>query len=432
MKSIKLYPLKKSVKKEITIPGCIGYTIRALNIAAMTKGSVKILNPLKSDDISSMINALKEIGIEIEEEKESLIVHGDITDVKDGEYSIDIGLSGRTARTMLALLSVVPGVKLVACSEAFKKRPVADLVDGLRQLGANIEYLEKNGYLPVKINSCSLKPGSIRMNGTLSSQYFSAIMMVSPLIGAVKIIVNGSQASKPFIDMTIGIMQNFGVTVKNNNYQLYEINNSQKYINPGEYQIEPEATSASYFFAIAAITKGAIRINNLDPKSLQGDMKFVDVLEKMGNIVKKNTLEKWIEVQGTDKLIGNIFDMNSTPDLVPTLSVVAAFAKGATNITNIAHAKLKETDRIESTKVELQKMGINVKSSKDSITITGGSPKGSRIETYDDHRLAMSFAVAGSKLSGIMINNPNVVNKSFPEFWEKLEELGINIERSDS
>jgi len=429
MNSIKLSPLKNPITTEIILPGCIGYTIRALNIAAMTKGSVKIVNPLKSNDTYVMLNALKTLGINVEEGENHFSVHGDISNVQDKEYMINIGLSGRTARSILALLSVVPGTKIVTCDEPFKKRPVGDLVEGLKQLGAKIAYLENEGCLPVKITSGKLSPGSAKMRGELSSQYFSALMMIAPVVGDITIEVLGEQSSKPFIDMTIAIMRTFGVTVTNKEYQQYHIQ-KQTYENPETYTVEPEATSASYFFAIAALTKSTIKILDFDPQSVQGDIRFADMLEEMGCIVTKNVQEKWIKVTGTNTLQGISVDMNATPDIVITLAIVAAFAKGTTTITNIAHARLKETDRIESPKRELHKMGVTITTTHDSCTITGGNPKSAIIDTYHDHRMAMAFGVAGSKIPGMMINNPDVVNKSFPNFWDKLQEIGIKVERT--
>ncbi len=429
MNHIILQSLQTPVSKSMTIPGCIGYTIRALNIAAMTKGSVKILNPLKSDDIYSMVNALKTLGISVYEGENYFIVHGDIKQIKNAEYIIDIGLSGRAARTLLALLCVVPGKKVLTCKEDFKKRPVGDLIDGLMQIGAKIEYQEKEGHLPVKIYQSNLKPGKVSMKGETSSQYFSAMMMIAPTIGEIIIDVDGAQSSKPYIDMTINIMKVFGVNVINDNYKRYVITSNQEYKNPKIYSVEPEATSASYFFAIAAITNSKIKITGLSPKSLQGDLRFIYILESMGCSIEKNIDENWIEVSGTNTLTGTTVDMNDTPDLVPTLAVVAAFAEGKTTITNIAHAKIKESDRIESPKLELEKMGIKVESTINSLTIHGGNPHGATINTYGDHRMAMAFAAAGARIPGIVINDPDVVNKSFPGFWNKLEEVGVIVER---
>jgi 3-phosphoshikimate 1-carboxyvinyltransferase len=431
MKEIQLTPLEEPVTAEISLPGCIGYTIRALNIAAMVKGSVEILNPLKSDDTYKMLGVLKTLGIAVEEGKKYFRVNGDISDIKNDTYTIDIGLSGRTARSVLALLCIVPGEKIVTCSEPFKKRPIGDLVQGLRQMGATISYLEKEGYLPVKISSNKLNPGTISMKGSMSSQYFSAIMMIAPLIGDITIRVADKQSSKPYIDMTIAIMKEFGITVTNDNYRRYHIKGGQQYKNITTYPVEPEATSASYFFAIAAITKSTIRILQLSPQSFQGDILFVNILQQMGCKITENIVEKWIEVTGTNTLNGVTVDLNNTPDLVPTLAVVGAFAKGTTTMTNIAHARVKETDRIQAPSNELTKMGIETNTTQSSLTVHGGDPKSAVIDTYHDHRMAMAFAVAGAKLPGMTIDDPDVVNKSFPQFWDTLEELGIKAEREN-
>lgn len=425
MNEITLNSFRQPLTTSVNLPGCIGYTIRALNLAALTKGNVKIINPLKSDDTYSMVEALRSLGIEIQEGDDYFLVVGDISDIKDQDYEINIGLSGRSARTLLALLSIVPGTKVMTCAAPFKKRPIADLVDGLRQLGADITYLEREGYLPVQINSQTLRSGTVRMPGALSSQYFSAIMMIAPAIGGITIEVEGEQSSRPFIDMTIGIMKAFGVDVTNENYHAYTVSGSIAYRNPQQYQVEPEATSASYFFAIAALTGSTIKVLHIDPDSLQGDIYFADVLAKMGCQVRKHKKEKWIEVTGPKTLKSVTVNMNATPDLVPTLAVLAAFAEGKTIITNIAHARLKETDRIKAPATELKKMGIRTESTDDSLTVYGGKPKAAKIETYHDHRMAMAFAVAGMRLEGMSITDPRVVNKSFPEFWDVLAALTI-------
>jgi len=222
-------------------------------------------------------------------------------------------------------------------------------------------------------------------------------------------------------------MKNFGVSVINKNYRTYSIQGKQTYLNPKQYIIEPESTSASYFFGIAALTGSKIKVLHLDPDSKQGDILFVDVLKKMGCIVKKNRKEKWIEVEGTNKLIGVSENMNDTPDQTQTLAVVAAFAKGITRISGIKHLRLKETDRIESPKKELQKTGIKAITTNDSLTIYGGLPHGAVIETYNDHRMAMAFTMAGTKVRGIKILHSEVVNKSFPDFWKTLQKIGIEI-----
>lgn len=425
MNSIKILPLPKPITADVLLPGSLSYTIRALNIAALTTGTVKIENPLKSDDTYAMVEVLKNLGIKVEERDTAFIVVGNIKDVKSAQYILNIGISGRTARTVLALLCIIPGEKILTCDGAFKKRPVKDLVEGLGQLGAKIEYLEAEGCLPVKITSESLNPGTIKIPGNISSQYVSAIMMIAPLVGEIIIEVIGEQSSKPFIDITIAIMSIFGVSVSNNNYNKFVIQENQKYINPVDYMIEPDAIAASYFWAIAALTKSKIKVLHLSPKSLQGDIRFSDILGQMGCNLDKNIQEKSITVEGTDELQGISIDMNDNPDSVQTLAVVAAFAKGKTYINGLSHLKVKETDRIEGPKKELIKMGVTVESTENSLTIEGGNPHRADIETYGDHRMAMAFAVAGAKIDGIEIKNPEVVNKSFPEFWNELNKIGV-------
>ena len=426
MKKIELIPLNKPINLDITLPGCLSYTIRGLACAAMTQGSVKIQNALKSDDTAAMVNALKTLGIDCAQGEDYFLINGSLKDVLEDDYNIDIDISGRSARTLLAMLCIVPGIKTLTCKESFKKRPVGDMVDGLRQLGAEIEYLENEGFLPVKITSSNLTPGNLKIKGTLSSQFVSGILMIAPLIGEITIDVEGDQASKPFIDMTIDAMRAFGVNVTNKNYQEYIVPSGQVYSNKN-YFVEPDAISASYFWGIAAVTKSKIKVLGLGPASKQGDIRFADILEDMGCRVTKNEKENWIMVEGTEDLHGINIDMNATPDSTQTLAVVAAFADGQTNITGIGHLKIKETDRIEAPKNELTKMGVNVASTNESLTITGGGAHGAEIETYGDHRMAMAFAVAGAAIPGMVINNPYVVSKSFPGFWEKLKELGIGV-----
>lgn len=426
MKSIEIIPLKKPISKDITLPGCLSYTIRALALAAMTKGRVIIKNALKSDDTAAMFGALMTLGIDCDEGDDFFVIKGNVDDVKDNLYEININISGRSARTLLALLCIVRGTKILTCKEGFKRRPVGDMVEGLRLMGAKIEYLEKEGFLPVKIYSSKLNPGKIKMKGNLSSQFVSGILMVAPLVGEIAIEVIGEQASKPFIDMTIEAMRAFGVKVNNKNYKEYIVMGGQVYKN-SEYFVEPDAISASYFWSIAAITGSRIRLVGLSPESKQGDMKYVDFLEMMGCRVRRNAEEGWIEVEGNKKLRGIQVDMNDTPDSAQTLAVTAAFAEGITIIKGIGHLKIKETDRIEAPKNELIKMGVEVSSTADSLKIIGGDPHGATIETYGDHRMAMAFAVAGTRIPGIIINNPDVVSKSFPGFWGKIQELGIGI-----
>jgi 3-phosphoshikimate 1-carboxyvinyltransferase len=222
-------------------------------------------------------------------------------------------------------------------------------------------------------------------------------------------------------------MKSFGVSVTNNNYQEYFVAGGQAYAKD-TYFVEPDATGASYFWGIAALTKNRIKILHLSPKSMQGDVKFADILGKMGCVVRKNVEEQWVEVEGSGILRGLSVDMKDMPDTVQTLAVIAAFAQGRTVITGLGNLKVKETDRIEAPRRELKKMGVNVESSDNSLTINGNRPHGADIDTYGDHRMAMAFSIAGAKIPGVVINDSEVVSKSFPGFWKKLEEVGVRLE----
>ena len=425
MSTVTIIPVPKPITASVTIPGSLSYTIRALNLAAMTDGTVTIHNPLYSDDTDAMMNALETLGITVSRNEDTVLVEGSIKDVQHKEYLIDINISGRTARSLLGLLCIAPGTKTVTCQPGFKKRPIGELVLGLRQLGAHIEYLEKEGFLPVKIYQKELKPGTVTMKGSISSQFFSSIMMIAPLIGEISIIVKGNQTSKSFIDVTIETMKAFGVDVTNNNYQKYLIPGGQKYT-ASEFIVEADAIAAGYFWGIAAVTGSTITVQNLPPTSKQGDVGFAEILHKMGCTVEKTT--NTITVTGPQKLTPITANMNTMPDSAQTLAVLAAFADGTTTIEGLDNLRIKETDRIKAPETELKKMNIQTSSTHDSFTVTGGKPTGASIETYGDHRMAMSFAIAGTAIPGVTILESEVVSKSFPLFWDVLKKLGISIQ----
>lgn len=411
MNIYRLKPLEKPVKTIVPIPGSKSYTNRALLMAALCKNPVTILNPLKSDDTEAMIGCLKELGITIVENAGSITVVDDISMIKNRVYKLDAHLSGTTIRFILALACIIPGVKTVYGAAGLNKRPIGDLVDGLKQLGAEIEYLDTPGYPPLRVLSSQLRPGMVKMHGDVSSQYFSALLMIAPLIGPITIRVLGKQISKPYIDMTIDTMKKFAVGVTNNGYKKYTVRAGQSYFTDS-YTVEGDVSSASYFAAIACLTHSQITLENLNPQSLQGDMQFLSILRRMGK---------------GKRLVPVNVDMEDCPDQVQTLAVLAAFAPGTTIISGIKSLRVKETDRVVAVQHELKKMGIQTKSTHNSLTIYGGHPHKARINTYGDHRMAMAFAVAGSKLAGMEIINPSVVNKTWPEFWQTLQSIGIRI-----
>lgn len=403
----------------IIIPGSKSYTIRALFIAALSGSRVKIINPLICDDTQTMIDCLRVLGVKILEGKDYFEVSGNLFNIPKILYNLNANLSGISLRFLLALSTVIPGTKIISGKNGLNKRPVADLVYGLIQLGAKIEYLDKIGYPPVKVTSSSLQSGTIKIKGSVSSQYISAILIVAPLAGDVTINVTGIQISTPYIDMTIDIMEKFGIKVKNNNYKSYSISANQKYT-AKQYLVEGDLSSASYFLAIAVLTKSKITLKNISLDSKQADIKFVKILEKMGNKIVPG--KNQITIIGKDIKSLNV-DMTNCPDQVQTLAVLSSFAKGVTKISGIQSLRIKETDRVLALTSELKKMGIKTSANRNTLTIHGGSPKPAQIETYGDHRMAMAFAIACCKIPDTEIKNPEVVSKTYPQFWEDLKKL---------
>jgi len=427
MKTIKIIPLEKPVDATVSIPGSKSYTNRALLMAALVGKTVRIKNPLLSDDTKAMIDCLKTLGIKIASQGETLEVVGDISSVADKEYELNAHLSGTTIRFVLALSAVIAGVKTIRGEGRLNERPIGDLVDALRQLGAKIEYLEKEGFPPVRVSSSKLTAGTITMNGSVSSQFLSAILMIAPVVGEVNIEIIGEQISKPYIDMTIDSMKHFGVNVEVRNSSTYAVPAGQKY-DLDEYVVEGDASSAAYFFAMAALTQSRITLTNMNPKSVQADMGFLKILAEMGNSVEYG--ENQITVQGKGIKPVDV-NMQDCPDQVQTLAALAGSVPGTTHIAGVGSLRVKETERVEALERELAKMGIRSESTPDTMTIYGGYPKPAVIDTYWDHRMAMAFAVLGAKLQGMEIRNPEVVTKTFPDFWEKLNAIGIKTATSE-
>ena len=419
MKPYRPIPLAHPLVADVTVPGSKSYTNRALLMAAMAKGPVTIARPLICDDTLAMVQCLQTLGIHIDTRTDgSIVVAGDIASVADKMYELHVNLSGITARFLTALACVVPGTQIIRGGASLNKRPIGELVDGLRQLGAKISYLEREGFPPLKVASGVLRPGVMHMDGSVSSQYFSALLMVAPAIaGKLTIQVDGEQISKPYIDMTIDTMGQFGVHAANHGYHTYTVDEPQRY-HIKHYTVEGDVSSASYFFALAALTGSTVTVNNLNPVSKQADMRFLSVLERMGNTV----------TGGRDAITatgGRIrpmdIDMQDCPDQAMTMAVLAAFAPGKTTLRGVQSLRVKETERVAAVECELAKMGIRTSSTRDTLTIYGGTPRAAAIDTYGDHRMAMAFAVAGAKLPGMAINHPEVVSKTFPEFWQVLE-----------
>lgn len=420
---IKIIP-SSNITGEVLIPPSKSLTNRALVIASLIKGEVRIKKPLESGDTRAMIDCLQELGIKIEETDEEIRVIGNIGDIKQKEYRLNAKLSGTTIRFLLALSCVIPGRKIISGDESLNKRPIGELAGALKDLGAEIEYLEKSGYPPLLVKSEKLTTNKTLLHGDISSQFFSSLMMIAPVMGGLEIDVIGKQISRPYIDMTIDLMNYFGVEVKNEDYKKYIIEPGQEYLKR-DYEVEGDYSSAGYFLAIAALKKSTLTLKNLNKNSKQADRNFLEIIEKLGSTINIAGNNLVILGRGVKPL--NI-DMENCPDQVQTLAVLLAFAKGKSTITGVRSLRIKETERVLALQSELLKMGIKTESTYDSLTIYGGDPKPAEIDTYNDHRMAMSFAVAGSVLDGMVIKNPEVVSKTFPEFWAKLKSLGLNYE----
>lgn len=399
----------------VTIPGSKSYTHRALILSALADGESVLINPLRSEDTVYTAQGLGKFGVPIFWEGDFIRVLGKGGELQAGDEKIDVGNSGTSMRFLTALAVLKKGRTLLDGSDRMRRRPVADLLDGLRTLGVKAFFRDGNGCLPVIIESRGLHGGKTKIRGEESSQFLSALLMVAPYaMEDVYVEITGRLASRPYVDITCDVMSAFGVEVQSEGYHSFFVQAGQRY-QPRKYRIEGDASHASYFFSAAAVTEGRVRAERFSSTSLQGDTGFLNILEKMGCVVLRG--EGWTEVRGGE-LHGIEVDMNEMPDLVPTLAVTAAFARGQTLIQNIGHLRLKESDRISVLTTELRHMGVRVEEGEDWLKIEGGKGHGAEIEPHDDHRIAMSFAIAGLVIPGIKIKEPQCVKKSFPDFWE--------------
>jgi 3-phosphoshikimate 1-carboxyvinyltransferase len=408
------------VSGRVTLPGSKSYTNRALPIAALADGVSTISGALDSDDTRFMVEALKQLGIQVEADWDTSEIHvfGRGGEVPAERAELYLGNSGTSMRFLAALATLAHGEIRLDGTERMRERPLAPLIDGLAELGVDIRSETGNGCPPVVVRSAGLPGGTLRMRGDVSSQYFSAVAMILPYANTpLTIEVLGELVSKPYIDMTAGTMAAFGVTLYHDNYQRLWIEPGQRY-QSRRYVVEPDASAASYFFALAALTGGTITVENLPPSSRQGDLAFVDVLEQMGCHVERGVDD--VTVTGVLPLGGIDIDMNAISDTVPTLAAIAPFASGPVIIRNIAHIRVKETDRIAAVATELRRMNVDVDELDDGLVIRPSTPAPATIQTYDDHRMAMSFAIAATQVPGTSIADPGCVAKTVPGFWDLL------------
>lgn len=423
--AIEIMPLENPVRASVRVPGSKSYTNRALAVAALADGASHLSGALFSDDTKYMAAALNAVGVPVRQDAAACTfdVQGKGGAIAEVDTDVFIGNAGTAARFLTAMLCLGSGRYRIDGVPRMRERPMADLLGALRTLGASVEEHGAPGCFPITVSGRGRAAGavSVALPGNASSQFISGLVLSGPYFGGdVEVRVEGELVSKPYLDMTQAVMRDFGVELVNHDYERFTIAAGQKYRGTN-YAIEPDASAASYFFAAAAITGGTVTVEGLGSQSHQGDLDIVHILAKMGAHLTQEPNRT--TVTGTGKLRGIEVDMKNLSDVAQTLAVVAPFADGPVRISGIGFIRKKETDRVGAVVRELQKLGIEAFEEADGYTVKPGVPKPGRVETYDDHRMAMSFALLGLRHPGITILNPACTSKTFPNYFEVLETL---------
>jgi 3-phosphoshikimate 1-carboxyvinyltransferase len=428
-------PLARSACGTVQLPGSKSISNRILLLAALAEGSTQVHDLLASDDTMHMLDALVKLGISVKQtDKNDYFILGGKGKFPQTKADLFLGNAGTAFRPLVAVLSLMHGNYRLSGVPRMHERPIADLVDALRQLGANITYLGNPGFPPVEIkpvdSSVSNAAHHVFIKGDVSSQFLTGLLMALPLTEKeITIQVSGPLISQPYIELTIAQMQRFGVNIKHTDWQKFFIPAQQRYYSPGHINVEGDASSASYFLAAGAIGHGPVRVQGVGRDSAQGDVRFAEALEMMG--AKISMGENWIEASSVktnhnEKFLHAIdLDCNHIPDAAMTLAVTALFAEGTTALRNIASWRLKETDRLTAMGKELRKLGAIVEEGADYLCITpprNGLTPQVAIDTYDDHRMAMCFSLA-SLGAPVRINEPDCVAKTFPDYFKIFSQI---------
>lgn len=430
MEKITLNPINH-VEGSINLPGSKSLSNRALLLAALANGTTKVTNLLDSDDVRHMLNALKHLGVKytLSEDKSVCEVEGlgHAFEWQNG-LSLFLGNAGTAMRPLTAALCLANpnsvSAEIVLTGEPrMKERPIKHLVDALLQAGADVQYLEQDGYPPIAIRNTGLKGGKVKIDGSVSSQFLTALLMASPMASAdTEIEIIGELVSKPYIDITLNMMKILGVDVENQNYERFVVKGNQQYQSPKTFLVEGDASSASYFLAAGAI-KGCVKVTGVGKNSIQGDRLFANVLEKMG--AKITWGDDFIQAE-QGELVGVDMDMNHIPDAAMTIATTALFAKGETVIRNIYNWRVKETDRLTAMTTELRKVGATVEEGEDFIRVHPldlAQFQHAEIETYNDHRMAMCFALVALSNTPVTILEPKCTAKTFPTFFDEFSRI---------
>lgn len=423
---LEIAPLTKPVSATVSVPGSKSITNRALVLAALGGiHSCEIKGALQSEDTAVMLAALRALGMDIEiNDKDATYIfmsHPESLERAPVECDLYVANSGTTIRFLTAMLGTLNGRYRLDGVPRMRERPIEELLDGMRQLGVDARSETGNECPPVIVSANGRMGGTARIRGDRSSQFLSGLLMVGPFTQIETVIeIDGALVSEPYVAMTVAMIDQFGYEVDVGSGHRYRFAPNQGRRFNGTYHVEPDASAASYFWAAAAISGGRVTVRGLNRTSLQGDVRFVEVLQQMGCRVEE--CDEGTTVHG-GPLRGVDVDMNDISDTVMTLGAVALFATGPTTIRNVAHIRHKETDRIAALATELRKFGAEVEERPDGLTIAPKPLRGAAIDTYNDHRMAMSLALVGLKVPGVVIRNPGCVAKTYPGFWQDLDLL---------
>lgn len=424
MESLKLSPIAR-VEGSVNLPGSKSLSNRVLLLAAQAQGTTYLTNLLDSDDTRYMLEALSTLGVryELSADKTECTIQGLGRALSSSEpVSLFLGNAGTAMRPLCAALCLGSGEFTLTGEPRMWERPIGHLVDALREAGADISYLKNDDYPPLVINAKGLWGGDVHIDGSVSSQFLTALLMAAPMAsGDTRVHIKGELVSKPYIDITLDTMQRFGITLEHDNYQTFYIKGNQTYVSPGEFLVEGDASSASYFLAAGAI-KGKVRVTGIGRQSIQGDTRFADVLEAMG--AKITWGDNFIEAEHVGPLQAVDMDMNHIPDAAMTIATTALFAKGTTRIRNIYNWRVKETDRLYAMATELKKLGVTVEEGEDYIVVTPVEHlQEAEIATYNDHRIAMCFSLVALSDTPVVILDPGCTSKTFPDYFDKLASI---------
>ena len=413
---------------KVRLPGSKSISNRVLLLAALAEGETELRDVLVSDDTARMLEALEVLGAGVDRSRPGIVRVSGLAGVpKVKTADLFLGNAGTAFRSLTAVLALSGGNYVLSGVPRMHERPIGDLVDALRQVGAEIDYLENEGFPPLRLRPAALRPGGVvRVRGDVSSQFLTGLLLALPLTGvATTVEVVGELISRPYIEITLGAMARFGVRVERDGWQRFHVPAGARYRSPGVYTVEGDASSASYFLALGALGGGPLRVEGVGNESLQGDVRFADALAAMGARVTFGP--DWIEAAApeTGRLKGIDLDCNHIPDAAMTLATTALFADGTTTLRNVASWRVKETDRIAAMACELRKLGAVVEEGMDFIRVTppaNFTSPAAGIDTYDDHRVAMCFSLAAFA-GAVRINDPGCVAKTFPEYFARFAEV---------